>query len=335
VDFLRSGDHDVVRVRLLQLPFTVAKEPVFVCHGIAVAVLLLGRIMVVVLILFLFLFLFLYLCLCLKGGWIKWKSVGQVIILLGYQAAAAARLEGRYFIICIIISAVIWVFIVIVAAFTVSSYPVIIIRALLPFLTDAASFGSSDTTVRSIITTSSVIFSAVAGLFVVIVAIIIISIFPADLIHAHLFRRLFLLIGLLFFLLVAIVVLVVVILAVVDRRVQGGLDTVLIGALILLRGVPVDFALHELVMPCIGPGKVLLGVGVALMVEDDVGTRRGLREPEGVGVLALGIQGEDRLLRTDREGLGSNQSCPSIRVEGSSRLDKHETIIMQNTRFLN
>jgi hypothetical protein len=319
VDFLRSGDHDVVRVRLLQLPFTVAKEPVFVCHGIAVAVLLLGRIMVVVLILFLFLFLFLYLCLCLKGGWIKWKSVGQVIILLGYQAAAAARLEGRYFIICIIISAVIWVFIVIVAAFTVSSYPVIIIRALLPFLTDAASFGSSDTTVRSIITTSSVIFSAVAGLFVVIVAIIIISIFPADLIHAHLFRRLFLLIGLL----VAIVVLVVVILAVVDRRVQGGLDTVLIGALILLRGVPVDFALHELVMPCIGPGKVLLGVGVALMVEDDVGTRRGLREPEGVGVLALGIQGEDRLLRTDREGLGSNQSCPSIRVEGSSWLYKH------------
>ena len=329
MDFLRSGDHDVVRVRLLQLPFTVAKEPVFVCHGIAVAVLLLGRIMVVVLILFLFLFL--YLCLCLKGGWIKWKSVGQVIILLGYQAAAAARLEGRYFIICIIISAVIWVFIVIVAAFTVSSYPVIIIRALLPFLTDAASFGSSDTTVRSIITTSSVIFSAVAGLFVVIVAIIIISIFPADLIHAHLYRRLFLLIGLL----VAIVVLVVVILAVVDRRVQGGLDTVLIGALILLRGVPVDFALHELVMPCIGPGKVLLGVGVALMVEDDVGTRRGLREPEGVGVLALGIQGKDRLLRTDREGLGSNQSCPSIRVEGSSRLDKHETIIMQNTRFLN
>ena len=322
MDFLRSGDHDVVRVRLLQLPFTVAKEPVFVCHGIAVAVLLLGRIMVVVLILFFYL--------CLKGGWIKWISSVQVIILLGYQAAAAARLEGRYFIICIIISAVIWVLLVVGAAFTVSSNPVIIIRALFPFLTDAASFGSSDTTVRSKITTSSVIFSAVAGEFVVIGAIIFISIFPADLIHAHLFsrkRRLFLL--------VAIVVLVVVILAVVDRRVQGGLDTVLIGALILLRGVPVDFALHELVMPCIGPGKVLLGVGVALMVEDDVGTRRGLREPEGVGVLALGIQGEDRLLRTDREGLGSNQSCPSIRVEGSSRLDKHETIIMQNTRFLN
>ena len=76
-------------------------------------------------------------------------------------------------------------------------------------------------------------------------------------------------------------------------------------------------------------------VEAALMVGDDVGTRRGLREPEGVGVLALGIQGEDRLLRTDREGLGSNQSCPSIRVEGSSRLNKHEIIIMRNARILN
>lgn len=45
----------------------------------------------------------------------------------------------------------------------------------------------------------------------------------------------------------AIVVLVVVIFAVVGRRKQGGLDAVLLGALGLLRGVPVDFAVEEAV----------------------------------------------------------------------------------------